>query len=88
MYCCLGYLQREFPPLFKHIGLRLISTLACISLPLHLSLAKDPSSLPSRQPGLGVPEVRKIEASLPLLPINAAFYLMFFCGVIDGQLGN
>ncbi|OCT50643.1 RING-box protein 1A [Cladophialophora carrionii] len=33
---------------------------ACLPFPLHLTLAEDPTSLPTRQQRLGVPEVRKI----------------------------
>ena len=84
-----GICNVSFPPLQARIELTLISTLARISLPLHLPLAKDPSSLPSRQPGLGVPEVRKIASLSSSLTDKCHFFIScFFCGVIDGRLGN
>ena len=35
----------------------------CLPLPLHLSLAEDPTSLPSRQQGVGVPQVSVVQWS-------------------------
>lgn len=60
MYGGLGNLQRK---LLEKTGLKyeLTSNLARISLPLHFALAEDPTSLPSRQQGLGVPEVRSLD---------------------------
>lgn len=60
MYGGLGNLQRGFlqEPGFKY---ELTSYLARISLPLHFTLAEDPTSLPPGQQRLGVPKVRPLE---------------------------
>jgi hypothetical protein len=42
------------------MGFILIVSAARIPLPLHLPMAQDPPSVSSRQPRLGVPEVRKM----------------------------
>ena len=43
-------------------GRELTQNTARLPLPLHLALVEDQTSLPARQPRLGVPEVRKVEA--------------------------
>jgi hypothetical protein len=39
-----------------------LTSIARVPLPLHLALAQDTTGLPARQPRLGVPEVRPINA--------------------------
>lgn len=59
MYRSLGHLQRERQQSYI-IAIYANSMQARLPLPLHLTLAQDPSSLPSRQQRLGIPEVRPI----------------------------
>jgi len=63
MYRRLGHLQRKLlPTLISRHCTNL--TQACLPLPLHLTLAQDPSSLPSGQQRLGIPKVRPINNRL------------------------
>lgn len=62
VHCGMGDLQRECrasPVSFFEANSSLSP--ACLPLPLHLKMAQDPSSVPARQPRLGVPKVRTVK---------------------------
>lgn len=59
MYRSLGHLQRKLPPTLINRHCTNL-TQARLPLPLHLTLAQDPSGLPSGQQRLGISKVRQI----------------------------
>ena len=64
----MGNLQRECLSLaYELSGLQKLTVLtACLPLPLHLEMVESSTSLPVRQPRLGVPEVRTLKEMMPL----------------------
>lgn len=80
MHCCLGHLQRECSCLLlsTHTMWLTKPITARFPLSLHLTLAQDSPSVSPRQQGLGVPEIRQVDAGIrfvfdilkshPLLP--------------------
>lgn len=70
----MGYLQRPYThskPIigipFSSLSMNVLTNIslstARIPLPLHLPMAQDPTGMPTRQPRLGVPEVRTVDGA-------------------------